>query len=406
VNGANGVGTDALTGDSRFRAENEARQTAQRTRDYGLIDADGRLKQPVVALHAHQHWRFFRTGGEFFPRVDHFANCLETVLPGNNVALRGAAQPIGEEDIAVVFGDVATIGAGLSIDPQTRRFTYCGRPVVFIGNPNLLAELVRLGRLARDGRRYLGADLRVVHGGRLTEAIHDKGLQQLLLKRTGIRPLDYFEAPTAEGALRQTQAMLERGAVVLKPNAGSGGAGIRVAVPGMSDAEIEMLIASVVEDCRAKYGEHVERMVFPLRGFEFVRSTNYPMADGGHVWDLRIGVLFEPGRAQVFPVSIRVAPDPFDEQTFHRSRDQWISNVGGRQVTLLKSGMDDEALAAVGMTPEKLDLAMRASLTWTLKAWDAATRDGGAKGSVYEDECESSDPLFYPVEKFAAGGRA
>ena len=64
----------------------------------------------------------------------------------------------------------------------------------------------------------------------------------------------------------------------------------------------------MIEDCRAKYGEHVERMVFPLRGFEFVRSTYYPMADGGHVCDLRIGVLFEPGRAQVFPVSLRIAP--------------------------------------------------------------------------------------------------
>jgi hypothetical protein len=243
----------------------------------------------------------------------------------------------------------------------------------------------------------------VVHGGRLTETVHDKGLQQLLLERTGIRALDYFEAFTVEAALLQTQAMLERGAVVLKPNAGSGGAGIRVAVPGMSDTEIQALIAGVIEDCRAKYGEHVERMVFPLRGFEFVRSTGYPMADGGHVWDLRIGVLFEPGRAQVFPVSIRIAPDPFDEQTFHRTRDQWVSNVGGRQVTLLKSGMDDQALAAVGMTPAKLDLAMRASLAWTLKAWDAATRDGGAKGSVYEDDCESNDPSFYPVEKFAGG---
>ena len=74
-------------------------------------------------------------------------------------------------------------------------------------------------------------------------------------------------------------------------------------------------------------------------------------------------------------------------------------------MTLLKSGMDDEVLNTVGMTPEKLDRAMQASVTWTLKAWDAAIRDGGSKGSVYEDDCESSDPSFYPVEKFAAGGR-
>jgi len=326
-------------------------------------------------------------------------------LPGHRVAMRGANEPLGDEDIAVVFGDVASVGEGLSLDPQTRRFMFRARPVVFIGNPNLLAELVRVGRLARDGRRYVGADLRVLHGGRLVEAIHDKGLQQALLKHTGIRPLDYFEAASPDSALRQTRSMLERGAVVLKPNAGSGGAGIRVAVPGMSDAEIQTLIAAVIEDCRAKYGDNIERMVFPLRGFEFVRSTDYPMADGGHVWDLRIGVLFEPGRAQVFPVSLRIAPDPFDEQSFHRARDQWVSNVGGRQVTLLKSGMDDTVLNAVGLTQEKLDHAMQASLTWTLKAWDAAGRDGGSKGSVYEDDCESDDPSFYPVEKFAAGGR-
>jgi hypothetical protein len=405
VNGANGVGTDALTGDSRYRAENEARQTAQRARDYGYLDANGRLTHPVAALHAHQHWRFFRTGGEFFPRVDHYASCLDAVMPGNRVALRNASEALGGEDVAVVFGDVATMVDGLAVDPQTRRFRFRGRPVIFIGNPNLVAELVRVGRLEREGRRYKGTDLRVVHGGRLTETIHDKGLQQSLLRGTGIRPLGYFEAPTIEAAVLQTQAMLERCPVVLKPNAGSGGAGIRVAVAGMSDAAIEALLISAIEDCRAKYGEHVERMIFPWRGFEFVRSTGYPMADGGHVWDLRIGVLFEPGSAQVFPVSIRIAPEPFDERSFHRTRDQWVSNVGGRQVTLLKSGMDDEALAAVGMTEEKLDRAMRGSLAWTLKAWDAASRDGGVGGSVYEDDCESSDPSFYPVEKFAAGGR-
>ena len=242
VNGSNGVGTDALTGDSRFRAENEASQTAQRVRDYGYLDAHGRLKHPVVALHAHQHWRFFRTGGEFFPRVDHYASCIDSALPGHRVALRGASEPLGEEDIAVVFGDVTSVADALIVDPETRRFMFRGRPVVFIGNPNLIAELVRVGRLTREGRRYAGADLRVVHGSRLTETIHDKGLQQSLLRRTGIRPLDFFEAWTPEQAVRQTQAMLQRSAVVLKPNAGSGGTGIRAVVPGMSDAEIKSAI--------------------------------------------------------------------------------------------------------------------------------------------------------------------
>jgi hypothetical protein len=127
VNGSNGVGTDALTGDSRFRAENEACQTAQRARDYGYLNAHGRLKHPVVALHAHQHWRYFRTGGEFFPRVDHYASCLDGTLPGHGVALRSASEKLGGEDIAVVFGDVASVADGLILDPETRRFAFRGR---------------------------------------------------------------------------------------------------------------------------------------------------------------------------------------------------------------------------------------------------------------------------------------
>src|SRR5690242_18586554 len=73
VNGPNGVGSDALTGDSIDRARNEAAQAALRARDMGYLDASGRLIRPVVTVHAHQHGAFFRTGGEFFPRVGQFA---------------------------------------------------------------------------------------------------------------------------------------------------------------------------------------------------------------------------------------------------------------------------------------------------------------------------------------------
>jgi len=261
---------------------------------------------------------------------------------------------------------------------------------------------VRLGRLARSGNGYAGADLRTVHGWRLTKAVHDKGLQQALMRGTGLRPLRYFEAFSEEEALAGAKEMLRAGPVVLKPNAGSGGTGVHVVVPEMDDATISARIASVLSDCRDKYGANVESFVWPLRGFEFVRSTDYPMEDGGHVWDLRIAVLFEPGRAQLFPVSLRIAPQAFDPSTFHDARDQWISNVSGRSVTLLKSGMDDAALEAVGLTPEKLEAAFKGTLRWTLKAYDAAIRGGGAKGSVHEDACEAADPSFYPVEKFGA----
>jgi hypothetical protein len=401
VNGSNAVGTDALTGDSAFRALNEAQQAARRAREMGYLSATG-MRRPVVTLHAHQHWRFFRTGGEFFPRVDQFAHCLAELMPGNEAVLRGAHDELGTEAVSVVFGDVPAVAAHLSIDEETGRLTYRGRPVIFLGNPNLVPELVRLGRLRRDGQIYTGADLRICHGWRLVPTIHDKAMQQVLMRGTGIRPLRYFEAFSVEEALERTKEMLQTGPVVLKPNASSGGTGVHVVVPGMDENALRTRITAVIEDSRVKFGNNVEAMILPLRGFEFVRSTGYPMTDGGHLWDLRIAVLFEPGRAQIFPVSLRIAPAPFDPASFHTSRDQWVSNVSGRDVTLLKSGMDDAALDAVGLTPERLEHAFRGSLLWTLKAWDAAIRGGGAKGSVHEDACEAEDPGFYPVEKFGA----
>jgi hypothetical protein len=140
--------------------------------------------------------------------------------------------------------------------------------------------------------------------------------------------------------------------------------------------------------------------MWPIRGFEFVRSTGYPMEDGEHLWDLRIAVQFEPGRAHVYPVSIRLAPDPFDPRTWFKDRNQWISNVSGREVTLLKSGLDDLALASVGLTNEKMQQLLDACVVWTVKAWDSSVRNGGSRGNVYEDYCEIEDPGFYPTASF------
>lgn len=399
VNGPNAVGSDALTGDSRLRADNEARQAVRRARELGYLRPDGTLKTPVATVHAHQHWKFFRTGGEFYPRVDLFAQALEGLLPGNAVSTYAATDPLGDEPVAIVMGDVPSIAAHLEIDPVSRRFTYRGRPLIFMGNPNLLSELIRTGKLRRDGRRGVDADLRVLHAWRLAGTFHDKGLQQRLLSGTGIRPLRHFSARSPDEALALTRDMLAMGPVVLKPSDTSGGTGVHVMVPEMSDDAIARRIDALLADCLAKYGENVEASIFPLGGFEFVRSTGYPMADGGHLWDLRFAVLFEPGRARAFPVSLRFAPQPFDPATFHLDRDQWVSNVSGRRDTLLKSGMDDEVLSQVGMTDERMEDAMQACVRWTVKAWDHSARDGG---SVYEDACEARNELFYPVEKFMA----
>lgn len=401
VNGPNAVGSDALTGDSVARAENEAQQTVLRMRDMGYLRRDGTLKVQVVTLHAHQHWKAFRTGGEFYPRVLSYADALQALVPANDMMLRSPSEPLGPESIAVVSGDVPMVAAKMEVDPATGRFTYEGRPVVFAGNPNLLPELVRTRKIERDGANFVGADLRVFHAWRIVPTVLDKAMQQRILRGTGIEPMPFFEAMNVEDALVATKSMLGNGAVVLKPNGCSGGAGIHVVVPGMDDATLRTRIRAVIDDCVTKYGHNSEAAILPVRGFPFVCSTLYPMDDGGHTWDLRIAVMFEPGRAFAYPVSMRVAPDPFDHESFHQRRDQWVSNVTGRQVTLLKSGMDDEALNAVGLTTEKLDAAMKSSVLWTIKAWDRAARDGNGP-AVYEDACEESDGFFYPSQKFSS----
>jgi len=101
------------------------------------------------------------------------------------------------------------------------------------------------------------------------------------------------------------------------------------------------------------------------------------MADGGHTWDLRIAVMFEPGRVAAYPVSMRIAPNPFDAERFQHERGQWVTNVSGRKdatgasIAGLKSGMDDNALRAVGLSDEKLEGALAAAAAWTVKAWAA-----------------------------------
>jgi nitroreductase len=67
--------------------------------------------------------------------------------------------------------------------------------------------------------------------------------------------------------------------------------------------------------------------------------------------------------------------------------------------------MDDAALAAVGMTPEKLEEVFSACVAWTVTAWAQSKRDAAASDIAYEDACERADPNFYPRHKFFASGK-
>jgi len=104
---------------------------------------------------------------------------------------------------------------------------------------------------------------------------------------------------------------------------------------------------------------------------------------------------FEPGRARIYPVSVRLAPQAFDPERFHEHRDMWVSNVSDRKMTFLKSGLDDALLRSVGVTPERLEQIFTASLRWLERAWDGAVRDAGPGGRNFEEACEDEDPSFY-----------
>ncbi len=207
VNGPNGVGSDALTGDSALRADLEARQTVRHLRRLGVLDDTGALRRPVTTVHAHQHWSAFRTGGEFFPRVDHYAERLGALVPGASVQRRAAGDPAGDEAIAVVMGDVPSVAARLTVHPTTGAPTTGelrdgDRPVVFVGNPNLLPELARTGKVQVGRGRFEGIDRRAFHAWRLLNVVHDKSRQQTLLHGTGIRPLTQFTALVARRGRR------------------------------------------------------------------------------------------------------------------------------------------------------------------------------------------------------------
>ncbi|MEZ5743110.1 MAG: hypothetical protein R3D89_05120 [Sphingomonadaceae bacterium] len=400
VNGPNAVGSDALTGDSTLRAANEASHAIRRMKELGYLGTDGQLGTQVVTIHAHQHWQFFRTGGEFYPRVAAFADCLADKLPGQSLACYAAGDALGDEQVSVVMGDVPAITANIAFDAEARRFTYRGRPVVFMGNPNLLSDLIRSGKFPRALRDSLDPCLRILHAWRFSGLIHDKGQQQELFANTAIRPLRHFAASSPEEAVAKTRAMLAEGPVVLKPSDTSGGVGVSVVVASMSDDDIRGVIDRLIADCRRKYGENSDAMILPIRGFEFVRSTGFALEDGEHLWDLRIAIQYEPGRVLAYPVTLRLTPEAFDPEHFHEEPRRWISNVSGRRETLLRSGMDDAVLAEVGMTDEMIEQAMQACARWTSKAIDMLSRGGGKGGGVFEDAREALDEPFYHGEKF------
>lgn len=320
-----------------------------------------------VALLGHQAG--FLHIPEFFNRAELFQNLVSAKWPS---VLRAPSELLGDEEITVVPGELGAI-ARHCVERDGRLF-YRDRLVVFASNPNLLPELARQGRL---GYRAGHADLptEFFHEGKLTPLIHDKSAQQRMADGTGIVPLRHADCYSRAECIAQTLRLHRGGnALVLKMNGGSGGAGIEFVPPWSTEPEIELRWDELVASAIKKYGPSVEQTLYPVRIFEFARSTGFQVAGRPHLWDLRVQCLIAPGTVDVAPAVVRLCPEPFDEHIF--SRNSLISNLTGREASLrfMRSPWEPSesgagtTLECCGFTPVIYEKLLHASVAWCERA--------------------------------------
>ncbi|TPQ50984.1 hypothetical protein C2U72_10645 [Prosthecomicrobium hirschii] len=300
----------------------------------------------------------------------------DVISPIRSCYLADTLVGLVDSAITVVADTVEKIADHIGVYNGALRFA--GVPVVSAGNVNLLPELVRRGVVAREGASY-AVDTSVFHDGPLVSLIHDKGAQQDIAAGTGIVPLRWRECNDMASCAKAVAEMQALGlACVAKMNGGSGGAGIEFFGPTYTSEEVAQGLARVIEAASSKYGDNIGRSVWPLRLFEFVESTGYPLADGDHLWDMRIVCLIRPGVIDLTFSSIRVCPEPFIAGHFEKGTV--LSNVTGRRPDLsttlsplVEFGTPTEHLRAGGVDEEILERIIDASAKWCEAAWIYST---------------------------------
>jgi|GEM_PF-2476671 len=271
---------------------------------------------------------------------------------------------------------------------------YRDRPVVSVGNTNLLPALVRSGVLKRDGNGYDLADLSVFHDGPLAPIVHDKGAQQEIAKGTGLDPVQWQNCWTAGDVVRAVRSFGDRGlASVIKPNATSGGTGIEFFGPDSDEAAIRGTLSRLLKAVRAKYGDGAAKSLWPIRVFEFVQSTGYPVAGAGHLWDLRVTCLISPGGVEMTLAGLRICPEPFRQGAYTRATT--CSNTTGRAPSLdrlfsplVDAGAPTAMLAAAGVDASRFEQVLDGCASWCEAAWQVANEKSAS--SLHQNGQNSS----------------
>lgn len=308
---------------------------------------------------------------EYFSRAGIFA---ERVGELETVRLCNIDENLGDEDVSIVCGTIPTLAQQISRKGDT--LYYRGRPIVFACNPNLLAELARTGTIAQKHGSY-DVDVSIYHEGRCTPFVHDKGIQQDAARGTAITPLEYYAAGSQDECLAVLRRFRDSGRVAVgKMNAGSGGAGIEIFRPDVPESDAIATLDRLVDVAVQKYGPDAQKTLYPIRFFEFAKSTLYDVYGSKHLWDMRMQCLIYPGYVEVTPCVIRLCPDSFDG-TY--TWDTVVSNLTGRDPiragrlmrspAAMRRSQPVSVLEAIGISKLGLATLMQGCAKWCEAAW-------------------------------------
>lgn len=301
-----------------------------------------------VAVLAHQDG--FHHIPEFYARARAFVGGVEQL--GVSVELIGPGEEPNTSSFNVLVGDIPAIAPLLLRDGPN--LTYFGARVGFATNPNLLPALARCG-VETDA-----LDLSFFHEGNLVLLAHDKAAQQEVCEGTPFTALWNREASTPERAILHVRELHQRGvAAVVKPNATSGGTGIRIVPVGADPVPV---VRALMAETIKRYGVGTESTLFPLRTFEFAQAAPLTRPDGPHLWDLRLELTASQGRITARPVMVRVCPAAFSGQLTH---DAVVSNLTGRAAStefILNPKVVEQ------IRPGLLNDLVGAGLAWAMKA--------------------------------------
>jgi hypothetical protein len=352
ANGSNGGLTSVVFGNEETRAKHMAL----------AFESKPKPRKPFVALLAFKPG--FAHVSEFFARASTFA---QVISRNYETRLCLIDEDLGSEDVAIICGAITEIAN--QIQRKGRSLFIKGRQVVFACNPNLLPELTRRSIISHNKGRY-DIDTSFFHENELVALIHDKAAQQNIAEGAGINPLFHAEAWNFNECLAVIKDFHSKGRVAVgKMNAGSGGAGIEFFPPSLSNHAIHLKLNSLIQSAEKEYGRGISATIFPIRFFEFARSTNFILNGKPHLWDIRMQCLIYPRFIEVTPCLIRICPAPFDEESY--AQDAVVSNLTGRKPSLefVRSAQSKAALKAAGIKPADLQRMMKACARWCESAW-------------------------------------